>query len=112
MIEVLERKPDVHTFISCGDVILYLLHAVCGELILEDLTISDDPEFVLASKFSAVYVRSSNLEVLFRLGMGSVVMRRLLCDVVQMNDLRRPDHFHLLGAIMVMLVAVMLFFVL
>jgi hypothetical protein len=96
MIEVFERKPDVHTFIGCGDVILYLLHAVRGELILEDLAISDDPEFVPSSEFSAVYMRSCNLKVLFRLGMRSVVMRRLLCDIVEMDDLRRPDHFHLL----------------
>lgn len=96
MIEVLERKPDVHTFISCGNVVLYLLHAVCGELILDDLAISDDPEFVPSSEFSAVYMRSCNLKVLLRLGMRSMVMRRLLCDIVQMDDLRRPDNFHLL----------------
>ena len=112
MTEVLERKSNFHAFISCGDVVLNLLHTVSGEVILEDLAISDDSEFVLTSEFTAVYVRSSNLKVLLRLGMGSVVMRGLLCDVVQMNDLRGPDHFHLLGAIMVMLVAVMLFFVL
>jgi hypothetical protein len=111
MIEVLERKPDVHTFISCGDVVLCLLHAVRGELILEDLAISNDPEFVPASEFSTLNMRSCNLKVLFRLGMRSVVMRRLLCDVVQMDDLRRPDHFHLLCALMGMLVSVMLFFV-